>query len=109
MSVTERGECLLEILALTIRRDMLQEYRLDLSEMYTLLDYSDTLKNERDSLRSALSAAEEKLGVAREALKKILHEADTERELRGDPPHPTIEMGREALAKLEAYDARSAK
>lgn len=57
MNISERGECLLEILALTIRRDLLQEYKLDLGEMYTLLDYSDVLNKELEAARKVVEAA----------------------------------------------------
>lgn len=56
--LVDRGKCLLEILSLTIRKELRDSYLLNLGEMYTLLDYSSDLESrlaaaeaERDELQ----------------------------------------------------------
>lgn len=54
MTLLERYQTLIEVLALTVRREMKQNYELSLGEMYTLMDASDALIKQRDILAEAL-------------------------------------------------------
>jgi hypothetical protein len=53
-----RGEAMIDILRITVREELRQEYKLDLGEMYLLMDYVAELRYRIQRLERLASQAE---------------------------------------------------
>lgn len=54
MNLRDRGEALIDILRITVREELRQEYKLDLGEMYLLMDYTSHLRECIDNQRATI-------------------------------------------------------
>ena len=65
MELRFKGEAMIDILRLVVRRDLQQEYKLDLGEMYLLMDYTshlrDCIENQKATIAELTGTQEIKL------------------------------------------------
>ena len=58
-SLIFKGDALIDILRITVRQELGQEYSLDLGEMYLLMDYVSVLKGRIENQKQSLRAMRE--------------------------------------------------